>query len=143
GPDYKDPNKRAASQRADDPVVQPTLDGTTPKPTEQTPTVRERAFGIARGWIDYRTSLGLPPVMRNGNPLHALAKLITPALEADYTDSEVKKALMRTDTSLPSAQQFERALAEVRQGVPSITARRGGPDPAALRVNDHWDRVAA
>lgn len=122
-------------------VVQPTLDGTTPPPPEpKEPTVRDRAFGIARDWIQHRTDAGTPPVMRGGNPLHAIAKLVEPALEAGYSDLEVKHALALTDTSLPTAQQFERALAAVRNGVRAHPTR---PGRTVSSVNEKWDRFAA
>lgn len=137
-----DPGSPTDCPRRDDSDAQLSLIPAPASPVDEPAgeTVQQRAFGISRGWIKYRTDQGTPPVMRGGDPLHALARLVKPALDAEYSDVEVKRALVLTDTSLPSAQQFERALAEVR-GKRQQRGNGNRPAPETLRVNDHWDEI--
>ncbi|MFI7073603.1 hypothetical protein [Micromonospora sediminicola] len=80
------------------------------------PTPTQRAFGIARGWIQYRKEHNIPVVAKvkgKDVSLHKLRSLIEP-FTADYGDIEIKNALKRIGESIPSAKQMDRALAQAR-----------------------------
>jgi hypothetical protein len=72
-------------------------------------------------------------------PLHALAKLIEPWLRNGYTVDEVKHALNLADRGVPSQQQFETAINEVRHGRSQSAARR--PPRTATDVNAAWGHL--
>lgn len=125
--------------------VQPTLTGDVSDVPQQRspeePTVQQRAFGIARGWMDWRASQNTPVV--GNNALHRLRSLIEPALKAGYTDDEVKRAINGLGEGIPSKAQLDRALARVRKGRPVANGGRYTPPPGALDVNAQWDQPAA
>lgn len=97
-------------------IIEPLLFGETPEPeTEASPT--QRAFGLARYWIDARERAGTPVIARGKNgPLHILKNLIKPFAEGSYTDDEIKQALTEIGESAPSSAQLDRALTRIRSG---------------------------
>ncbi|MBC9000523.1 hypothetical protein [Micromonospora aurantiaca (nom. illeg.)] len=123
-------------------AVQPTLDGAVPPPRtpaepKRQPTNHDVAMGIARKWIDHRANLGVPVV--GGRPLHQLASLIRPFLDADYTEDEIKRALNGLGEGIPSKAQMERALVRIRGRAPRPPAGVAGrPSPGVMQVNDAW-----
>ncbi len=153
---------------SEQPFEQPTLDGSVPGQRharddgagEQTggkaggkgkaggeaaETPRDLAFGVGRAWIAFREREKRPVVMAGRHAdaaLHALAKLIEPWLNAGYTDVECKHALNLADVGVPSQQQFERAIDQVRHG--RSQNRGAGPQrrqrPAG-GVNGAWAHV--
>lgn len=80
--------------------------------------LRSEAMGIARGWVEFRAGHNCPVVMSGRqDPQMVLAKsFVLPALQAGYTDAEIKNALMWCDTGVPSKPQFEAGLTQVRSG---------------------------
>lgn len=124
--------------------VQPTLDGAVPDPRPDEPDERAQALGIARGWIEFRAKENRPIVMAGRHPdaaLHALAKLVEPWLHHGYTVNEIKHALNHLDIGVPSGQQLERGLNQVRR--PSTRATGGFGQPTQRRgdVNASWAHV--
>lgn len=138
------PTERPADDEPGGESVQPTLTGPVPEVPQQRageePTPDQRAFGIARGWIDYRASRNTPVV--GGRPLHQLRSLIKPFIDAGYTDDECKRALNGLNEGIPSRAQMERALVRVRQGRAVASAGRYTPPPGTLDVNSQWDQPA-
>lgn len=97
---------------------QPSLEGMPePEPTETTTTDAQRAFGIARWWIDVRKKSGTPVIAKGRNgPLHILKNLIEPFAAGRYADNEIKQALEEISESVPSKAQMDRTLARLRAG---------------------------
>lgn len=97
--------------------------------TEATEPEVDLATKIAQGWWDYYQAR-YGQIMRNGraNPFLALRNnLIQAAIEAGYTETEIKKALMGdgqgTPDPVPAKGAFQRRLVEVRQGVTRSNVR--------------------
>lgn len=137
-----------------DPAIdgQLTLDGGVEAITgEKEPTTNDVAMGIGRGWLAKRAEFDCPIVVRGkADPLMALRNVVLPALDAGYTETEIKYALMRADSAIPSAGALDTALAAVRRGWKAPKDWKPG-DAAAGRnvvkqrgpgVNDHWKRRA-
>jgi hypothetical protein len=126
--------------------AQTTIDGTE-EPTGRPriaavdePTPEQRAFGIARGWVDYRASINKP--IAANNPLHAVKDLVIQFVKVGYTDDEIKRALNGLREALPAKTMMQRALDTIRdRRQPGINGR---PDTrgAGARVVEHWDQVA-
>lgn len=127
--------------------AQTTIDGSeerlNPKnaPTEETP--EQRAFGIARGWVEYRKSPKVNKPIGASNPLHAVKDLVIVYIKAGYTDDEVKRALNGLAEGLPSKLMMQRALDTIRDRKPIGASGRPDTRGAGARVNDHWDQVEA
>ncbi len=121
-------------------VVQPRLDGTEPDPPAAEPDHRTVAFGIARSWIEYRKTEGVPIVMRGRtDPVHAVRNLVEPALRTGYTENEIKSALARCRNGIPSASQLDGMLSDVRQNRMVRQPNRAGTGAMAganLHVDD-------
>jgi hypothetical protein len=91
-----------------------------------------QAEAIAQPWWDwYQTKYGQITRVGSGSPYIALRdNVILPALEAEWTEDEIKQALMRPPNAsgipdaVPDKQRFQRSLAEVRAGAPSPGQRR-------------------
>ena len=120
--------------------VQATIDGQGEELAPKTETPEQRAFGIARGWVDYRASINKP--IAANNPLHAVKDSVIQFVKAGYTDDEIKRAINGLGEALPSKSMMQRALDTIRDreqpGVNGRPKQRG----AGARVTDHWDRVA-
>lgn len=140
------PSGRAGGMTVSEQVSegQLTLDGKTePAKVKGAPTNEDRAFGIARGWMEYRATQRKPIAGRN--PLHKLKTLVLPFIEADYADDEIKRALNGLGEALPSTSQMQRALDTIRDRRP-VAAGHGRPaqnERAGARVNGYWDDVRA
>jgi hypothetical protein len=99
-------------------------------PAAGEPTPQQRAFGIARGWIDHRAKEGTPVVVRGrSDPLHALRRLIEP-FTGPYSDNEIKRAMVAIGESIPSAAQLDRELARHRRPA------NGRASPSDLREHN-------
>lgn len=109
--------------------------GTGSATSDTEPTPRQRAFGIARGWIEHRRAKALPIVARGRNgALHTLRSLLEPFIGAGYSDDELKRALADIAEGIPSAAQLERTLVARRSGTPPV--RAGGRNTGANRHVD-------
>ncbi len=121
-------------------VVQPHLDGTEPDPPAAEPDHRTTAFGIARDWIRYRQTEGVPIVMRGRtDPIHAVRNLVEPALRSGYSENEIKNALARCRNGIPSTGQLDGMLSDVRQNRMVRQPTRAGSGAMAganLHVDD-------
>lgn len=133
------------SSEKDSDSVQPALDGSIPAQSRAEPGPREVALGIARAWTTYRSGKGTPVVVGSrSDPVHAVAKLVEPFLANGYTESEVKRALNGLGVGLPSSQQMDRALADIRNPQARSAHRGNGHRPATtLDVNAAWDDTSA
>jgi hypothetical protein len=81
------------------------------------PTFNDVAMGIARSWLTKREEFNCPVVVRGKtDPIMAVRAVVLPALEAQYTEFEIKYALMRVDRAIPTPNALDTALAEVRRG---------------------------
>jgi hypothetical protein len=91
-----------------------------------------QAEAIAQPWWDwYQAQYGQITRVGSGSPYIALRdNVILPALEAEWTEDEIKQALLRAPSSsgipdaVPDKQRFQRSLAEVRAGAPAPGQRR-------------------
>lgn len=117
------PSEPASQVRRSDPDVdlpdgQITITGEIEKaPDRQVKVLHDTAMGIGRDWVGFRKEKGCPVVMRStGDPIAAVAKLVLPALQAGYTDLEIKNAMVWADTGIPTTQQLETGLGRVRAG---------------------------
>jgi hypothetical protein len=87
----------------------------------------EQARTLTQAWFDrLKESTGAPAV---GSPFPAAMKKIRDTLGAGYTEKEIKHALNACAVYLPQAQQWQRALTEVRT---AIRSNRRPPAPGSL-----------
>lgn len=117
-----------------------------PKP-EREFTSEDKAYGVARWRIDERKKAGAP-VIASGRKgaLNILKEVLVDAFDAEYTEAEVRQALVSLKDGIPSKQQLNRELARMRldesnyQGPGSGLARRDAgqqiKSPADQRVAD-------
>lgn len=106
------PAAPAGTAAADEALfVPPSQPDPEPDPNE----ARNRAFGIARWWIELRRNQKTPVAAGGKNgPLHPVRSLVE-QFTPYYSDDEIKAALSATDTGLPAKQALERALVQVRR----------------------------
>ncbi|QKW15348.1 hypothetical protein [Verrucosispora sp. NA02020] len=112
---------------------------TQPAPAPSKNDTRNRAFGIARWWMDLREAADTPVIATGGGKdpgLHKLRSLIEP-FTAAYTDEEIKQAFEEIRVSIPAAARLDSTLAQIRTNArnqqqgrqPNLPARyepRGG-----------------
>jgi hypothetical protein len=118
-PEVQNPSATAAAkQSALTGMPQP------PPPPEREYTPEDLAFGVARWRIDERKKANAPIIGggRNG-ALHTLKNILTPAFQAEYTEDEVRSALLAIADGIPSKQQLERELLRIRD--PNHQGRAG------------------
>jgi hypothetical protein len=80
-------------------------------------------------WRHYEERFGKVPVNGNSRPFVPLQRMIQAALEAEYSETQIKHALLRTGNgrtpdAIPQKQRLWRELAEVRKGLPANGARQ-------------------
>lgn len=108
-------------------VVEGATDGASE--TRAIGTSAERANALADGWWKYYQATYGPIVSKGSSrPFFALRDgVVLKAIEAGYTEKEIKHALMRTGNgkngnipdAIPDKQRFQRVLVEVRQQMPA------------------------
>lgn len=75
------------------------------------------AMGLGRAWLDLRERNNCPLIRRGSmDPLMALRNVLVPALEAGYSEREIKFALTKVDRAIPTTNALDDALAAVRRG---------------------------
>lgn len=117
--------------------VQQTIDGKGEELAPKAETDEDRAFGIARGWVEYRKGQHKPIAGRS--PLHQIKMLVLQFIEAEYTDDEIKRALTGIAEGIPSKAQMQRALDTIRERRQPGANGRPTTRGAGARVNDHWE----
>lgn len=105
-------------------------------------------MGVARGWLEMRGGFGCPLIF-NGDPLLALRRVVSKALDAGCTENEIKWGLMWSDEAVPNLKRLENGILQVRRGWrPSATwrpgdARNAGGNTPAQRASTTDQRVGA
>jgi hypothetical protein len=118
-------------------VVEGTTDGASETRAIGTPEVRSNALA-KEWWEHYEKTFG--PIVRKGSsrPFFALRDgCIRPAIDAGYSDNEIKHALIRTGDgkvpdAIPDKQRFQRVLVAVRQQIPA----QGGATVHQMPIDD-------
>lgn len=87
-----------------------------PAAPEREYTPQDKAFGIARWRIEERAK-AKAPIIGGGKkgPLHALANVLVEAFEAEYTEEEVRQALINLEDGIPSKLMVNREVVRVRK----------------------------
>ncbi len=113
---YQDGQKDSvpASQVRRGQGVQGTIDGKDENPATEGETPDQAAFGIANGWMKYRSEQGCP--VAGSRPQHQLKSLVLPFLNAGYTKKEIKNAMAALSEGIPSRSQLQRELDRRRTG---------------------------
>lgn len=125
---------------SDDVPVQSALVGEDKPLASKEPTFCDRAYGIANGWIAYRKEQGAP--ISGARVQAKLKSLIKPALEAGYSDAEVKWALADIGRGIPTDDALDDALLRRRTGQSVGRRRTNGTGPMA-GTNLHIDDLPA
>jgi hypothetical protein len=121
-------------------ALQPALDGTVPAPRQpekpaKEPTTHDVSMGIARGYLAYQEQRGAP--VAGGRPLHQVASLVRPFLDAGYTEDEVKHALADlADQGIPSRNSMQRALVARRGLAQQRSQHRAGQGITNRHIDD-------
>jgi hypothetical protein len=132
---------------APDPVTTNPTQNPTNDPADGEPSHQDRAETLSKAWWDhYQSTVG--PILRSNrsNPFIALRdKVVRPALEAGWTENEVKRALQgpkdRTPDAVPSISVFQKRLAEARNPVQSGNGNRA-PAPSTETTARHLTFLA-
>ncbi len=91
------------------------------------------AMGLGRAWLELRAEHNCPLIRRGSmDPLHALRNVLVPALEAHYTENEIKFALTKVDRAIPTANAVDDALAAVRRGWRPVAGWKPGDAGAGV-----------
>ncbi|MGK5677552.1 hypothetical protein [Actinoplanes sp. URMC 104] len=145
-----------ASPKSSTTAEQPPLSEDLPDPAEteqaKAKALNDLATGTGREWLAKRESFGCPLVWRGtGDPIVVLRNMLLPALKAGYSETDVKRALMWADRSVPTPDRFEAGLVQVRQngwrpakdwkpGAAQTRQMRPGDRGFGRDVNAHWGR---
>ena len=113
-----------------------------PEPKRPEETSTQIAFRLARAWIKIRADQKTPVVARGkADPALPLKNVIEPAIKASYEEHEINEALIRCDKGIPSVQQFETALSDIRKRRPAANDYQGRrPDYIRMVDSNHPSR---
>lgn len=122
---------RSAAQKRDGRSDTPEVEAKGSAEKEKTP-----AQEVATWYYEHATQhLGPYAGKQKSGWYFGLVKLSTQALDAEYTQRQVAKALQRTGVHFPTAYQFQRALSDERNNKPMPTY---GGRPAAYSDAATW-----